>query len=454
MKSIRFPSSPTYRGGIKEVVALFIPLLVMTFSTSVVGFTDRLFFGKLSVAAIEAAVSVAYVSRVFQIPCVGLAIMVQVYVGRLQGAHEESSIGRYVWQFIWFSLLSVFITIPFSLIYGTLYFQSTAIEDSVFFYFVFMMSLNFLYPLGTCLSGFYVGRGRPGFILLITLIADVFNILLAYVFIFGVADWFPSLGLVGGALATLIAQTLFCVFLLSNFLSKKHAVVYGTHDWRFKPKLFLECIYPGFFRALQGMSIYICWSLIGYVMISRGGDYLLIWSLGSAIGLFLPFIGTAMYQALTTIASNILGASQEKFLGRLAYSGFWVISLIIMLMAIPLLLFPVETCHLLFPRIDINPTAVTHAFLGLWLSFSFGTLACIPLSYLLAVKDTRFLLCLSSFCWVNGFVVMYLAVNVFDVSAAQCWIILSWTNLFDLLLYSWRAGWLIYQKSEQATAVG
>lgn len=439
-------SRPDYQGSVKEVTILFLPILLMTFSTSIVGFGERVLFGQLSAELLRAAVSVTYVSRIFLISCMALALMAQVYVGRLQGARDERSIGSHIWQFIWLALLSALVTIPLCMLYGSFYFRGTIIQNSVFSYLTFLACINFLFPLASSLSCFYLGRGKTWMILGMTLSIDVFNLLLAYLFIFGVTGWIPSFGLIGTAFATMIAQGLFCLILLRDFLSQKNAQTFGTREWQFRPKLFFECVIPGIPRALNIMSLFICWTFITHLMIDKQGDYLLFWSLGSAVGLFLPFIGTAMSQALTIILSNMLGADQQSRLKYATFSGFLVTTAMICLAAVPMLIFPLETSSLLFPSVTIAEESARYVFLGLFLSFSFGTYAAIGLSHIFAFKDTPFLLKAGPLCWLHGFALMYLMVDVFEISADRCWIALSFTNFIDLCLYSGRAFWLSFRK--------
>src|ERR1700722_11772294 len=115
------------KGGLKDLVLLFLPLSLMTFSNCLFLFVEKLFLGQLSGEAMATAVNVAYVFQVFQAPCVALVMMAQVVVGRYFGAQEFKSIGPGIWQFIWFSFLSMFVTVPLSMLYGKFYFHGTAL---------------------------------------------------------------------------------------------------------------------------------------------------------------------------------------------------------------------------------------------------------------------------------------------------------------------------------------
>ena len=145
-------------------------------------------------------------------------MMAQVFVGRWLGAQEWKAIGPGIWQFIWFSVLSMFITVPCQLIYGKFYFHGTGLEEVVLPYFYLLVGINFLYPLGSTLACFYLGQGKTRLVLWVTISSQVGKLLFAYLLIFGWGGWIPSLGLLGGAVSTLVAQGGFCLALLGVFL--------------------------------------------------------------------------------------------------------------------------------------------------------------------------------------------------------------------------------------------
>lgn len=185
---IRNPFSST--GSFKEFLWLFFPVLLMTFSNCVFLMVEKLLLVRFSVLAMEAAVYATYACQVSQFPCVALAMMTQVCVGRWLGANEKKMIGPGVWQFIWFSFLSLIITIPFNLLYGKFYFQRADIHDLTMPYFHFLVCINFLYPLGATLSCFYLGQGKTRLILFGTIGSQILKLVLAYLLILG-WGWIP-----------------------------------------------------------------------------------------------------------------------------------------------------------------------------------------------------------------------------------------------------------------------
>lgn len=433
---------PQTVGRFKEFLFLFLPILVMTFSNFFYLFVEKLMLANLSTLAMEAAVNAAYVCQIFQAPCIAISLMTLVYIGRWRGALEFKAIGPGIWQFIWFAFLSMLITLPSSLIYGDYYFKDTAIGEIVMPYYHFLIAINFIFPLGVTLSCLYVGQGRTRLVLWVTLGSQVVKIILAYLLIFG-WGWIPSFGIIGGALSTLIAQSGFCIILLWIFLSPKNANIYDSRSWRFRPTLFWECIHPGLLRAGNRILSVTCWASIAHLMTAKGGDYILILSIGGTLFIFLPFLSDAISQTQITVVSQILGARNYHLLGKAFRSGSLLALFIITLFGIPLLLFPTMTLQYLFPKISLSEVITSKVLLGVWVSFTFFTFTVIPMSYILAYKDTKFSLFMGFVGWINGYLLMYFAIEIMDIAADQFWLVLSLMHGSTAMIYLWRMKWLV-----------
>lgn len=428
-------------GGFRELLALFFPILLITFSNYLFLFIEKLLLARLSIPTMEAAVNVAYVCQIFQAPCVALSMMTQVFVGRWFGAQEWKSIGSGVWQFIWFAFLSMVITVPCSLLYGHFYFQGTDLQEIVRPYFLFLTLTNFLFPLAATLTCFYIGRGKTQLVLFGTLATQFLKLILGYLFIFG-WGWIPSFGILGGAISTLISQGGFCLLLFLVFINSKNSALYHSREWHFQPRLFWECIRHGLLRASNRVLNFTSWAAIAHLMTAKGGDYLLALSIGGTIFIFLPFLGDAICQAQTTIVSQILGKKNISLMYKAFYSGSLLSLITVLVFAIPLILFPFLTFDFLFPEMILEKGVIQQVFLGIWLCFAFFTFCCIPLSYILAFADTKFSLFMGIFSWINGYLYMYVVMEFFDISSPQFWLYLSLMHATSYLIYLWRMKWL------------
>lgn len=430
------------QGGFRELLFLFFPICLTTFSNCLYLFVEKVLLGRFSLHAMEAAVSAAYAIQVFQGPCVALAMMAQVFVGRWQGANEPKAIGPGMWQFIWFSFFSMFLTVPFGMYYGEVYFQGTDIGSVVFPYYYFLILINFLFPLGGALTCFYLGQGKTRLVLVGTLFFQVLKLVLAYLLIFGWGTWIPSLGILGGAISTCISQGGYSLLLFIVFLNSKNAELFDTRNFKFRPRLFWECIHPGMLRGLNRILTFLCWASIAYLMSGKGGDYLLILSIGGTIFIFLPFLGDAVCQAQTTVFSHLLGSGKHQLMDKAFWSGMKLALITVAMVSIPLIWFPSFTFQFLFSNINLDSLVVQKVFFGVWVSFLFYTLGFLPVSYILAQKDTKFSLFMGIINWFNGYLLMYFAVDIVKISPVQFWLTLSLMHASSALFYYWRMKWL------------
>lgn len=403
---------------------------------------EKVFLAQLSAEALTAAVSATYASQIIQVPTIALAMMAQIFVGRWHGAQQWSMIGPGIWQFIWFCFLSMVITLPIAILYEEYYFQGTSVEEIALPYYRSLIGINFLFPLGAALSCFFLGRAKTRLILAATILCQAAKVVLSYLLIFGWEDLIPAFGLLGGAMSTAIAQGGYCLALLVVFLQPRYRQLYHSSTWGFKPALFWHCVQPGILRAMNRLLVMTSWAAIVRLMTTKGTDYSLILSIGGSLFFFLPFIGDAICQALTTIVSQMLGSQKHLELNQPFKSGISLLSFTILLSGVPFFQLPQETFHFLFPDIAMDSESIRMMLLGVWISFIFFTFAFIPISYVLAFKDTKFSLFMGIMSWITGYVFMYWAIEIYEIAPDQFWLVLSVNHAFNAFLYLWRMKWL------------
>lgn len=188
--------------------------------------------------------------------------------------------------------------------------------------------------------------------------------------------------------------------------------------------------------------VFSSWASIAYLMTAKGGDYLLILSIGGTIFLFFQFLADAIYQTQVTIISHILGSRRYFYLKRAYYAAVALIGIMIGLVGIPLLAVPLMTFEYLFPGIDITESTIRIVFFGVWVCFAFFSYGFVPISHVFAFKDAHFFLFMGAFNWVNGYLLMYIAIEKMGMAADQFWLVLSLMHGSIALLYYMRMRWL------------
>lgn len=422
---------------------LLLPLMGTTFTNYIFQLLEKLFLTRISKESLEAALNATYVCQISQLASIAVVMMAQVFVARWYSAQNYKAIGPGLWQFIWFSFLSMIITVPINLVCGKWYFQGAEIEKIALPYLYILTYFNFFYPLNASLTCFFLGMKKTRLIFLLTLADQVLKILLGYIFIYGIDPWIPSLGVLGGAMSNIIAQAFFCICLGLIILQKKRRELYNTHHWKLQPTLFWSCMQSGIFRACNRVFGYVCWVMIAHLMSSKGGEHLLILSIGGTLTLFFPFLFDAIHQTQTIVVSHLLGSNKISYLAKAARSGLILITGFTILAAIPFLGFPSITFSYLFPGISLNFESVSVFFLGIWLWFTYFTFTAVPLSYVFAFKDTKFYFYIGAIFRVTDYCLMYFFIHQMQIAPKYFWLVLSFVQMSSTLpIYYWRMNYL------------
>ena len=416
--------------SLRELITLSLPLILSLFSASFMGFCDRLFLANFSLEAFEGCVTGNALASIFQHSCIRITTMAQVFVGLYMGANQRHEIGRTIWQMIWFSLISMVITIPLGMMAGSFYFSGTPVAESGSLYFSVMNYGNFLFPLATALSSYYIGRGKVRIIFICTFFSNMLNIGLDYVMIFGIPGILPSMGIYGAALATVFSQTTFCIILLAFFLRKKERDNFGTGNFAFKWKPFWKLTRLGLIRAVARIMILADWVAITHIMSLKGEDYLLVLSVGSTLILLFTFINDGMCQGMITMASNLMGAGKWKYLRKMVISSVLFLVGATLLLSIPYFISP-EYVIALFNKGPLTPQKMAmlkSACIGLWLYFLGYGFNAIGLSLITAARDIKFYLVAVSFVWLTSFTPIYVGMNFFNWPAETLWYVMAFDS--------------------------
>lgn len=442
----RFPST-----SLRELVALSIPLMFVFFSSTFMGFCDRWFLAYISTEAMEASMAALYLSLFFQVPCMRIASICQVFVAQNFGAGNYRAIGSHVWQMIWFSFCTMLITYPVSYLGQSLFFGGTSIESSALIYFRVMMLGNFLFPLGVSLAAFYIGQGKTKVVFLTTVCSNILNVLLNVLFIFGVPDFIPPMGIYGAALGSIIAQSAFCVTLFFFFTQPSTQEKFCVHNWQINFNSLLAQLRLGIPRAVSRIFLLGTWLFTAKVMLLKGGDYTLVLTIGGTIALLFTFIGDGMSQAMITIGSNLIGAEASNSLYKLTRSAFIFIIFSSIFFLTPLLLIYPDWLLSFFLVGDFSPTTWKTLQLSsywLWFHFLFYGINHIGHSLLVITRDTVFHMLVVAFDFLLSFLPLYMGIHYFNISADKLWLITSIDFLVAALIFFMR-----YKRKQQVRII-
>lgn len=409
--------------SLRELFALAFPLILTTFSASLLNLTDRFMLSHFSQDAWKACCSAMTLLYLPQLGLITIAFISQAFVGHYKGAKKDKMIGPFIWQMIYFSLLTILITYPLCMM-GNFYLRGIEVESDAKSYFRILAVANFLYPLGATLASFYMGRGKNSIILFTNLTIQLLNMLLDYILIFGVGDIIPSYGVRGAAIATVLSQGTYCLILLILFRQKKHAPTFSTNQWKFNAPLFWEGLKTGMPRSF-GRSLAVgAWTVATYFVIQKGGDYLLVHTFGLTMFVILSFINEGMGQALLTFNSHTLASNSSHLFRKSFRSAIFFIICTAAVLSVPLLMFR-ETMILLFIK---DPTPQSLQFLKecciwVWIAIIGGGINRIGVSMVTAAHDTVFYAWCMTIQWITLCIPIFIGIENLGMSPSKFFLI-------------------------------
>lgn len=191
-------------GGVREFLAVALPLVVSTLSWTILTFVDSIFLMQVSGAAMAAAFTAG--ALWFALLCVPLGICsyANTFVAQYYGDQQPRRIGPVVMQAVFTAIASIPLMVVAAPLAGPIF--SFADHDPVtaryeIQYFQILCVGGPALWISAALAAFYSGRGLTRVNMWIDAGCAALNGLLDYLWIFGYAG-FPAMGVAGAAWAT------------------------------------------------------------------------------------------------------------------------------------------------------------------------------------------------------------------------------------------------------------
>lgn len=314
---------PHLRGGWREVFLVAYPLILSSFSATLMHFVDRLYLSWYDTRAIAAALPGGILSFTMVCLFMGTARFTNTFVAQFYGAGKNKECAAATWQGVYFALFAA-VLIPLArplgeriLAWGN---HSEEIQVMERLYFRILLYGGGLEVLNGALASFYTGRGKTLVVLWVTLIANVANAGLNYCMIFGRLG-FPEMGIKGAALATVCCSTIPCAVFLFLLLRSENRRVYATANFKFRKDLFWNLIrygVPAGFNLFLDMSSF----TLFVILVGRLGEAELAAS-NIALSIntlsFFPILGISI--ATSTVVGQCIGAGDISAAERAPYSA-------------------------------------------------------------------------------------------------------------------------------------
>lgn len=453
-KLTRFPI-----GSLREMFTVSWPLITGLLSGSLMMFADRVFLANYDLAALNASANASMAFFSMNILPIVIAGMSEVFVGRLNGEGQLSKIGQSVWQMIWFALM----TIPFfslgSRLLLPIFSYGSANYDLEANYFILSCDFGPFWAISSALMGFYIGLGRSRIVMVGTFLANLLNILLDFLLVFGMGP-FPELGITGAALATGVAAVFQTFFFAFGFLTLKSQRDYFTHRFAFDGPLFWESIRIGVPAGLGRFTEVIAHTIFFRLVSYAGELQLTIVALVQSVYILLSFSSEGLCKAVTAISSNLIGAKKLKLIGKVIRAALLQHTLVTAIFAITLyfsidhvvkIFIPAEQRQLLADQEFLQATALALLWMGVF--FWMDGLSWSIIGHLVAAGDTKFLLW-SAIVMNWGAYVAPVAIGItyFGWGAKEAWMVIAFASVLYFIWMSWRylsKRWLLSMRSSE-----
>ena len=420
-------------GSLRELWHISMPLMISALASLMMIFVDRMFLSRYSLDSLNAAVNSGTLAWAFFGGMGMLTAMSGVFVSQYNGAKEYTKIGIPVWQMVWLALFSIAFFLPLALFVAPLIYSNSPLGSLQIQYFSTLMFFGPFYALMTSLSGFYIGRGKTRVLILIAVLANAINVVLDWIFIFGIDGAFPEMGIKGAAIATSIGYIFQAVALLYLFLRKENREQYGTSNFRFHLPTFKKCLKVGLPQSIFFMLELIGFAVFYELMTSLSSLHITVSSICQSIMILLFFFLDGLNKGVTAIAGNLIGANRLDYIKKLLKSA---LKMQILFSVVILLFFVIDTQKILslffpseFGRLGLfaNPSHYKMLELSLLFSFFYLTFEGMRWIYsgiLVAAGDTMFLLIAGTISvWGMFILPVYLITVRYNLPVTSAWLI-------------------------------
>ncbi len=436
-------------GSIRELWSVSLPLMISSLASLFMIFTDRIFLARYSVEALNASVNAGTLAWALMCGFAMITAMSEVFVAQYNGAKRFSSLGKPVWQMIWFSLFSLLFFIPMAIWGAPAIFSGDRYAEMEIEYFRWLMIFSPSYALLTALAGFFIGRGQTKVMIWLAIGANLINILLDWVLIFGVPGLVPEMGIQGAAIATCFGYFFESAVLCYLFLKKENRTVYGTADFRLDWDEMKKCWKVGFPQGIFCALEVFGWAVFYWMMTSMSETHITVSSICQSFTILLSFFYDGLCRGAAAVAGNFIGSQRHAAVNKVLRSGFALLLMFASAMFLILVVDPVDTVRLLFfERFEAGQLvggamepAFEHA-LKMCMIFSFVYIFFDGSRWLLgglltAAGDTLFLLIAGSLSvWIFLLAPIYLIVVKFQLPVEYAWgLTVAYAALFFLIYW-------------------
>ena len=346
---------------IKNILSVAAPILFGSAVQTGILITDTAFLGHLGKLPLAASAIAGLLYFVFAMLFWGFSTGVQILVARRNGEGHYREIGSLVAhaQVLMYALATLLFFVMFFGVRAmlALMVKDPAVAEQAYDYLQVRIFGYFFCSLNFSFRGFYVGIGRTRVITFVTFCMLIVNIFFDYALIFG-AFGFPAMSMRGAALASVLAEAVgLLVFLLYTF---------REIDWRrywlftytaLRLRIVKDLLKTGLPLLIQSTVNFFSWFVFFLIIEKMGVLELAVSNLLRSV-LVLYFIPINGFCAATsTFVGFLYGSRHPEKIMPFVRRALWPTSVSILIVVIPVLIFPHAILSIFSNEVDIIETA-------------------------------------------------------------------------------------------------
>lgn len=310
--------------GLREVVKMAGPVMLGAVSFAIMDFVDRVFVSSLGMdhlAAVGSSGIWAYTLGMFFL---GIAGCVSTFVAQSLGRGKFKNCSHYAWQGIYISMAAGSVALimwPLAdELFGTMGHTESVTDLEVAYFRIRTLGYVFI-AWQASLAGFFQAINRPLIPMTVSLLANLTNIGLDYVLIFGKFG-FPEWGIEGAAIATVVSLGIQVALLQSMFLSKSVDDTYSSrHTMGFDLPKLKELFHIGWPSGVTGLLDVLGWAIFTSFIVGGFGTIQLAAHNGALTLMHFTFIpAMGISQAATPIVGQWIGRGKIGIAKARAYT--------------------------------------------------------------------------------------------------------------------------------------
>lgn len=334
---------PSLPGGYREVLRVAAPIIITMASFTLMQFCDRIFLARHGSVSLRAALPAGILALTLTMFFQTLAGYAGTFVAQYHGAGRKMECSRMTAQGIWLGVLTwplgVALIPAGSRLLSMAGHPADVLAAEKTYLAILMLGCGF-WSVNNAVSGFFSGRGDTRTPMRASLAANLLNIGLDYVLIFG--KWgFPAWGIAGAAAATVISSAVGLWILLGLYLQPRFRREYNIAGaWRMEWRLMQPLLrygVPAAVNALQDIGAFSLFViLLGRLPPMDMAASNIAFSINNVA--FMPLLGMGM--AATIVVGQHQGARHPELAERAARSALKLAWLYMGAVALTFLLFP------------------------------------------------------------------------------------------------------------------